>query len=724
MKNFYRPSCSRARTFFMAAAWIALLLPFSLGAETGIRPETVTPIQSSAEQNLWFATSDSPDVLREAVSGGAAAQTGQPVPWIAVAVPGNILREKSIIAQGRITSGRQTFWYKRNFTLESVPESAMAVRLGEISDRDRVYLNGRLIGSTGRWDDERPQAYDRERLYEIPAGVLKLGPNVMYVQVQGYFDSESGLYRGITAIGPARDLLKDYHLENLGQMLILMVYLAVALYFLLFFVRRRHDRENLYFSIFVLALVAYSTLKTQLKYELGFELFHLKRIQYSMVWVMVPAFYYFIRHYYPLPEKRWVKIFDIFNMGLTAVPLTCIGLSWFTDTRFWDFLHNNVVLASWGGIVFSVLIPIIYHIRKRNRDAILMAGGLLVMLVALIGDVLAGLAIVNLPALMTYAFTLFVLGMALILANRFVDLHNETEALNASLSLFNAASRRFVPFEFLRMLEKESITEVELGDQVHKDMTVLFSDIRSFTTLSEKMTPKENFDFINSYLRRVGPVIRDHDGFIDKYIGDAVMALFPGTAEDAVEAALDMQAAVRHWNVRRQQHNLQPIAVGIGLHKGHLMLGTIGESERMEGTVISDAVNLASRIESLTKTYGAAILISDRIYGELQNPESLHTRFVDRVIVKGKSDPVLLYEIYGSQTPELVALKDSSKGTFEEALKLYYAREFQRAEQAFTDIFHQNKDDAAAALYIKRCRAYKASPPPGEWNGVEALVSK
>ncbi|MEG3844496.1 ATP-binding protein, partial [Microcoleus sp. herbarium14] len=169
------------------------------------------------------------------------------------------------------------------------------------------------------------------------------------------------------------------------------------------------------------------------------------------------------------------------------------------------------------------------------------------------------------------------------------------------LAKLNAAYGRFVPHDFLSLLEKPSIIEVKLGDNQERDMTVLFADIRSFTALSEQMTPPENFAFINTYLGRVSPAIRKNHGFIDKYIGDAVMALFPTFPEDGVRAAIDMQQEVNFFNEQREKNGLFPIKIGVGLHAGNLMLGTIGERERMESTVIADAVNLASRLEGLTK---------------------------------------------------------------------------------------------------------------------------
>ena len=218
------------------------------------------------------------------------------------------------------------------------------------------------------------------------------------------------------------------------------------------------------------------------------------------------------------------------------------------------------------------------------------------------------------------------------------------------LAKINAAYGRFVPHDFLRFLGHESIVDVRLGDQIQKEMTVLFSDIRSFTTISEAMTPQENFNFINSYLSRVNPVIRAHQGFIDKYIGDAIMALFPESADDAVRAAVEMQKQVIIYNQDRQLSNHPPITIGIGLHAGTLMLGTIGEEERMESTVIADAVNLASRLEGLTKVYGAGILVSGSILERLGKREKYMCRFVDRVTVKGKEAAVSVYMKFMMQT--------------------------------------------------------------------------
>src|SRR4028119_931079 len=292
------------------------------------------------------------------------------------------------------------------------------------------------------------------------------------------------------------------------------------------------------------------------------------------------------------------------------------------------------------------------------------------------------------------------------------------------LAKINAAYGRFVPHDFLRFLGHESILDVRLGDQIQKEMTVLFSDIRSFTTISEAMTPQENFKFINSYLIRVSPVIRAHQGFIDKYIGDAIMALFPESADDAVRAAVEMQKQVIIYNQHRQLSNYPPITIGIGLHAGTLMLGTIGEQERMESTVIADAVNLASRLEGLTKVYGAGILVSDSILERLAKREKYMCRFVDRVTVKGKKSAVSVFEIYDADTEQSIELKQETATEFQRGLELYFEQNFTKAQKIFNKICERNPQDKLAEIYCKRSLKNRMYGVPEGWSGIEDVDEK
>ncbi len=292
------------------------------------------------------------------------------------------------------------------------------------------------------------------------------------------------------------------------------------------------------------------------------------------------------------------------------------------------------------------------------------------------------------------------------------------------LAKINSAYGRFVPREFLNFLDRESIIDVKLGDQIQKEMTVLFSDIRSFTSLSEQMTPQENFNFLNGYLRQVSPVIRQHNGFIDKYIGDAIMALFPKQPNDAIQAAIAMQQKVAIYNVKRQSQGRKPISIGVGLHTGSVMLGTVGETERMEGTVISDVVNLAARLEGLTKLYGVAIVVSERTLFALDRPNQYKFRFLDKVIVKGKKEPVSVFEILDGNTPEIISLGLKTQADFERGLLHYYSEELPEAKKYFENVLVVSPEDKAAQIYLRRVNHFIEYGVPIDWEGIEALTEK
>jgi len=263
--------------------------------------------------------------------------------------------------------------------------------------------------------------------------------------------------------------------------------------------------------------------------------------------------------------------------------------------------------------------------------------------------------------------------------------------------------------EFLEHLQKDRITDIFLGDQIEKNMTILFSDIRAFTTLSENMSAKENFDFINNYLKNIGPVVRKHGGFIDKYIGDAIMALFP-TAEGAVNASIDMIKELKLFN-KTYVNDYSPINIGIGIHTGNLILGTIGEEQRMESTVISDAVNVASRLESMTKTHGASIMISHETFSRLSKTDQFPHRFLGKSLVTGKNKPVLLYEILVGINQHDMDLKSASQSVFSNGLQQYYKQDFIAAVLLFSQILKINPDDKIARHYAERAAHYVSNRP-------------
>ena len=272
----------------------------------------------------------------------------------------------------------------------------------------------------------------------------------------------------------------------------------------------------------------------------------------------------------------------------------------------------------------------------------------------------------------------------------------------AAVERINEAQARFMPTEFLQFLGRESIVDVGLGESVLRRMTVLFSDIRSFTTISEGMSPPEIFKFLNDYLRRVGPQVREYDGFIDKYIGDAIMGLFPGKADDALNAAVALQREIRIFNRQLEKEGKPAIAAGAGIHTGELMLGTIGERGRMETTVIADAVNAAARLESATKSFDCSIVLSRETKDALERDRFMLRR-LGMLHVKGKSKELEVYEAFDGDPPELVVHKQNTLDRFAEALAALEAEDWAAARHGFAKVAAGCERDGPAAYYLARC---------------------
>jgi len=292
------------------------------------------------------------------------------------------------------------------------------------------------------------------------------------------------------------------------------------------------------------------------------------------------------------------------------------------------------------------------------------------------------------------------------------------------ISQMNEAYSRFVPNQFLDFLGKDDFVEIQLGDQVQKEMTVMFSDIRSFTELSEEMTPKETFDFINHYLGYMEPVIRRNNGFIDKFIGDSIMALFHEKVDDAIDAAIEMRAALARFNLDRTDQGRPTIDSGFGIHTGNLMLGVVGGEGRMDGTVISDAVNLASRLEGLSKIYRTSIIISEDTLIKIENPAKYNFRFLDIARVKGKKEAVYVFEVLDGEPDEVKQLKIETKTLFGSGIDHYKNKRFEDALNVFSEIVKINQRDSVAAFYINRCRNNIQRGIPDDWNGIEVFDAK
>ncbi|MDD2619419.1 MAG: adenylate/guanylate cyclase domain-containing protein [Syntrophomonadaceae bacterium] len=285
------------------------------------------------------------------------------------------------------------------------------------------------------------------------------------------------------------------------------------------------------------------------------------------------------------------------------------------------------------------------------------------------------------------------------------------------ITRLNEAYFRFVPQQFLNYLGKGSILEVQLGDQVKEELIIFSSQIRAFNKMTEGMTPEDSFSFINAYLKRVGPLIRNNGGLIDKYSASGITALFPNQAEDALIAALQLLGEIDEYNMQRQLSGYKVLDIGIGIHMGPLMLGIIGEEQRMEGTLISENVNVARSLERLSKVFAARILISEDILNAVEYADHYQYRSLGPVRVEGKDEPIKLFDLFHGDQEDIRKVKLETRELFEEGISLYQQGSFYEARSCFVEVIKQNRQDEIARIYFFLCEEYSKNDPPKDWNG-------
>lgn len=301
-------------------------------------------------------------------------------------------------------------------------------------------------------------------------------------------------------------------------------------------------------------------------------------------------------------------------------------------------------------------------------------------------------------------------------------LYDDAKKIKGMTQIF----QKFVPYQFLRRIAAEGIENIEVGKAESDTVTVLFSDIRNFTKLSETMSPQDLLNFLNVYFFRMNEPILQNQGFIDKFIGDAIMALFDRpqqSALDAVRAAIAMTKSLDLYNEAQAEMGRSPLSIGVGIHMGNVVFGTVGSDERMDSTVLGDTVNVCSRLEGLCKVYHSQIIISSEIYEQL-NDDSILCRELDFVLVKGKDIPVRIYEVFNGNSEAIREKKKQITHWFHQGLSAYLEQQWEQAIEIFEQCLNIYPEDIPTQLYIERCQQFRLAPPAENWQGVTEMLHK
>jgi len=580
------------------------------------------------------------------------------------------------------------------------PERRLGVFMPASARVSAVYANGELIYDTGRGPSTPPLL-----LAEAPAGTLSLALRLdagsrpleapsSFPPFVLFGDAES-VSRAAAALGTATVTLDGY-------------FVLLSLFSLCLFLFWKKSRDSLAFSAFLLAEGLYYVLvHGSIFFRLGSPPDELETVRLGLESLRALALAFLFAGLYAsrVRGRRALAVY-----ALPAAMALGAGL---------------VLVLQRAGVPMAPALPILYAaveggavlfvVASLAGLGILLARGerkarwLAPALLALAGGRAAGafwapspLAAYALPAAGSIAFSATVF---LMLTKKVADTFESSEGLSDYVASVSKAVKSFIPKEFLENLQKTDLVDLRLGDHTKKEMTIFFSDLRAFTQLSEALTVEENFAFINSYLSRVVPIIKENGGFVDKYVGDGIMALFPGPhgPDEAIRSAIAMQVKMVEYNGHRAKMGYRPISMGVGVHTGDLMLGVVGVEERMENTVISDAVNLSSRLQSITKAFNIGLAISEKAFKELEDPGVYKYRFIGKVKVKGKAAPVSVFEIFDGIEPGLFDRKMRANMFFEQGMLSYYQKDFAGATYYFKTVLEIIPEDGAAGFYLDNC---------------------
>lgn len=542
----------------------------------------------------------------------------------------------------------------------------------------------------------------------------------------------------------------DRHIHGIFQGIVL-----IQLFFFLLLYLTTRDSIYGYYAIYILGLVMFILTVNYFDdfsglhegYEIAFYIF---ATMFSTVGMVTFSYNYLdLDKHMPFWRKALKIILPIFaGSGIISGVLfvMLIGEAQSGSQTPLIAVPAGLLLFTFGLMVFFflVLLPIwgIYTYRKNYSPAkyfliatfCLILGFVLPFAIMPFAETIRALGFqlgdVN-PTLIEGGIALQLCMFALAVGHKRNLLEKEKlHALEENLLMqqkVNAATDRFVPYEFLKTLGRESIMDVHLGDQVEKNVTVFFSDIRDYTSLSEQMTPQQNFIFLNAYLGRVAPVIKTNRGFVNQFYGDGVMALFMSdengilSQQDGVLAAMEMHRELKRYNSERLEKGRDPIRIGVGIHNGPLMMGVLGDEKRMDVGVVSDTVNTAARLEGLTKYYGSTTIISGNTFEALTDKDVFQYRPLGQVQMKGKKRPIALYDMYDGDVSQVFDQKAASQELYLEGYEAYFAQQFKAAVKAFKTVLTIFPDDPASQYFMEKAKIYARDGVGEDWTGIEVI---
>ncbi len=602
-------------------------------------------------------------------------------------------------------------WY-RTWIIVTSPDSSeeASIWIRGMKNAGEVYWDGSFVGGRGSIGQHGgPETPGKGRNTIVHLGKkMTPGRHLLALRI-----ANSQMYSGGIAEPP--DLgysnvlfLRDQRSRAIFGFLV-GVFILSGIHLLMLFAGDRTHRENLYFGLLSVVSAAF-VLLVETPDLLGVEREYtaLESIAALLLISLPLLIYLFLAERFQF-NVRWLK------RAMVAASVF-VGVQSLFPVEF--LLHHTGFLTErdlWIQLAFLVSLYVVaWAVWKRKPGSTtLVLGVLAVALGAIVSFAM------NDSVWGSSGAALFIMMMTISLSREMSRIQHEVRSM---LDVF----RLFVPEPVLDRIAKLGLQSIRLGGAEEGVATILFIDIKSFTSVAERLSPNQTLDFLNAFMRRMQPLINARGGFINQFVGDEIMAIFhhPGHAVAAVDTALALQRELESYNEQRKTLGELPIEMGIGMNTGEIIWGTIGSEVRMESAVIGDPVNLASRLQSLTRQYDALILGSEHLLRQIPDMSKYAYREVDIVQVKGKTEAVAVYEFFDGDPEPVRSQKRMAVEPFMQGIVRYRANEWEPAEALFATCLEVCPEDSIARMYIERCRKMRVSPPGAAWDGVTVQKRK
>ena len=509
-----------------------------------------------------------------------------------------------------------------------------------------LYVNGSLLWTVGMPNEDWTKAKGDQSMQLVDMFCDENGCLDIVIQVSNNFHRKGGLWGNI--FFGERDVMQRKFIRDVNRRFIFLGMLFfVILFHLIFYWMHSDDKVSLYLALFSLGIAfriivqGFSILKF---FFPEFPYILCLKMEYTALFLCPASYAMYVRNLYgaeKFPHKSDVYIF-ILNMVI-GVMVWC-GPGKFIN-RLVPILQVSFVLSSIT--LIGAQFRLSFSKGVSDTGMIMSAATLVIFLFGAHDMATFSYLPVPFPTVMLlpYSALAFVAAQSFITAKNREDSMKRIKKMSDNLTETNEIYYKFVPKEFLTLLGKDNITDVQLDDRSTKCLTLLSADVRDFTVMSEKLSEDEVFEVLNQYLSTIGPIIRDHGGFIEKYLGDGIIVLFPNNGDRAVECAIAIQNAVAKLNDEFHLKDGDTFRIGIGLHYGEVVLMTVGEEDRMTGLTISGAVNTVLRLESLTKKYKQPIVISQTLVDQHNLMDKYDLSVLDTIRLDDEDKDEVIYAV-------------------------------------------------------------------------------